>query len=221
MISLNSKTQTIPKYFSPDGLVLYSTFKNNELYGETIKTTTRYPFNPITFGEHSKVGNIDLRSFDRESEQREYFIEKVKINSKKIDFLQPITIGFWVSSQPWVHDKPYEGNPTIRFEKYINDRLSIDFSFTDTKLSFNIEQKDGGLYQKKEISETLQEKIKPLEYKTSSNSAIKRKNNWYLIVLEFDTNSFKISINGERLKVYNLDFFKKSDFKEKYPSYDF
>ena len=227
--SFYSTAQSIPKYLSPEGLVLFAPLKNKELleydseknykgiwFGnlmdEKIFLATQSPNNSSTVGEWIK--GVDNRSFDRELNLRKYFIPQIDLRSQKINFLKPITIGFWISS----HKK------MTSFNTYINDRLKIELNFNSSlpTLFLNIEQKIKDLYQKDVFQENFSGfDLKPLEYSISNPSDIKRKNEWYLIVLEFDINTFSISINGDLLKVYNLNFLKKSDFKEKYPKYDF
>ncbi len=231
---LNSKAQSIPKYLSPDGLVTYLPLDSKEIsnstggkyLGNAEIVYKRYDQNIQNIDEQiifmlTQIANYQGNkylgpemSIDRSSNERLAFLSELKISNKKMDFQKPISIGFWASTN--------YGSKSIKLEYILQDSIELVVELnkaddTHDYISIQVEQISDNKYQKFYF---VSDKFKRNSLNYTSSTPISYKQVWDFLVIEFDVNSISISINGDALKTYSLDFLSKRDFKKENPNTD-
>ena len=103
--------QSIPLYLPPDKLVTYVPLESDEIENSIDKiypgnTYKSYKRNTNKTRSDDEIIEFKLRtdginkSFDRFAKPRNlYFLNDLTLRSSKINYLKPITIGFWYSSR--------------------------------------------------------------------------------------------------------------------------
>lgn len=203
--------QSIPLYLPLDKLVTYVPLESDEIENSidkkfpdnTYKTykrntnKTRSDDEIIKF-ELTRYGSED-KSFDRFAKSRNvFFLNNLTLSSSKINYLKPITIGFWSSSK---------FGRSQKIDYILKDSLKLSVNVNSDYASVEVRQRVNELYQSDNFF--IEKYSKEPLYSVGKNEG------WNLLIVELDVNTIRISINGGPLQTFNLSFLKKKDFKKK------
>ena len=207
--------QSIPFYLPPDKLVTYVPLESDEIENSIDKT---YPDN--TYKSYKRNGNktavddelikFQLKrylnvneSFDRLAKPRKgLFLSDLTLSSSKINYRKPITIGFWSSNR---------FGRSQKIDYILKDSLKLSVDVNSDFASVRVSQCVNNLYQ----SDTFYVE----KYSKEPLYSVGKNEGWYLLIIELDVNTIRISINGEQLQTFNLSFLKKRDLKKKIGKY--